>query len=289
MRPDEPPPLSVAIVCKNSERTIERTLRSVRGVAAEIVAVDSGSTDATIEILRRFGAEVIERDWLGYCRTKQLSLEHCRQPWVLCVDSDESLEPTLRDAVVEAVRRDDPRVGGYEVNRKIWWRGKPLNHAWQPERRLRLARRRIARWTGRDPHDRLELTDPAARVERLAGDLRHDSFETIAEYLRKNLAHSEMMAQTLFEEGERGSRRRLLASPIGVWFKQMFVRGAWRDGWRGWAAASATAASAMMKHMILLERSKAEREPTHADDESNTSVSSGGESAPVDALAERSP
>jgi len=197
-------PISVAIVCKNSERTIERTLSSVRELSVEIVAVDSGSTDATIDILGRYGATVIERPWEGYARTKQFAMEQCSQPWVLCLDSDESLEPRLRESIAAALRRDDPRVGGFQMNRKIWWRGAWLHHAWQPEWRLLLVRRDSAKWVGPEPHPRLELADPGLRIERLAGDLRHESFASMGEYLRKNIAHSETAAWQLFEQGARG-------------------------------------------------------------------------------------
>src|SRR5690606_18481587 len=80
-------PLSVAIVCRNNERTIGRTLESVRGMAAEIVAVDSGSTDGTIDLLEQAGARVIRSEWLGHVKTKQMALEACSQEWVLCLDS----------------------------------------------------------------------------------------------------------------------------------------------------------------------------------------------------------
>ena len=92
-------PLSVAIVCRNNDATIGRTLESVAGLAAEVVAVDSGSTDGTIPLLERHGARVIRSDWKGHVATKQMALEACVQEWVLCIDSDESLQPDLKRAV----------------------------------------------------------------------------------------------------------------------------------------------------------------------------------------------
>src|SRR4029077_4245626 len=87
--------LSVAIVCKDNAATIGRTLDSVRGLAGEIVAVDSGSTDGTIGMLDAAGARVIRSEWLGHVKTKQKAMEACTRDWVLCLDSDESLEPEL--------------------------------------------------------------------------------------------------------------------------------------------------------------------------------------------------
>src|SRR5690606_38535587 len=85
-----PPRLSVAIVCRDNIGTIGRTVESVSGLADEIVAVDSGSTDGTIELLEAAGARVLHTDWKGHVATKQMALEACGREWILCLDSDES-------------------------------------------------------------------------------------------------------------------------------------------------------------------------------------------------------
>nr|MCU0689137.1 glycosyltransferase [Phycisphaerales bacterium] len=103
--------LSVSIVCKNNEATIERTLRSVHGLAGEIVAVDSGSTDGTIAMLERYGARVYREAWQGHVRTKQRAMDLCTRGWVLHLDSDESLEPGLRASVRRALA-DERAAGG---------------------------------------------------------------------------------------------------------------------------------------------------------------------------------
>ncbi len=256
--PNEPLPLSVAIVCKNNESTIGRTLDSVRGLAREIVAVDSGSTDGTISLLRAANARIIPSEWLGHIATKQKALEACAQPWILMIDSDESVEPELARSIRTAIERDDASVGGYEVNRKVWYAGGFLEYMWQPEWRLRLARTGAAKWGGRDPHDKLALINPSGgvRTERLVGDLRHDSFVTLTDYLRAQVAHAQIAAETYRQEGRRGSYVRLLGSPVGAWVKQVVFKQAWRDGWRGLCAASGVAVATAMKHMILIERTR---------------------------------
>src|SRR5215468_6088436 len=118
-----PLPLSVSIVCRNNDRTIGRTIDSVAGLATEIVAVDSGSTDGTIPLLERHRARIIRTDWKGHVATKQMALEACTGDWVLSLDSDESLEPDLQASIREALDRNDQRAHGYEVNRKVWYRG----------------------------------------------------------------------------------------------------------------------------------------------------------------------
>ncbi len=263
------PTLAVAIVCKDNEATIARTLDSVRDLVrefrGEILAVDSGSTDSTIPLLESHNARIIRSPWLGHVKTKQLALDSCRADWVLSLDSDESLEPDLAASIRQTLARNDQSVAACELNRKVYYRGVPLNHAWQPEWRTRLVRRGLCAWGGLDPHDVLAPLSPSARVERLSGSLRHDSISTFADFLIKQAAHSRTMAASLHAAGVRSSYTRLLVSPPGAFLKQLIFKRAFLDGWPGWLAAASTAASALMKHAMLIElaRSKTRSVPDH--------------------------
>ncbi|MEZ6242683.1 MAG: glycosyltransferase family 2 protein [Phycisphaerales bacterium] len=277
-----PRDLSIAIVCKDNADTIGRVLDSVAGLADEIVAVDSGSTDATLDLLDKAGARVIDSPWLGHVKTKQLALTSCATEWVLCLDSDEPVMPDLRAAIEKCVDANDPSVVGARVNRKVWYapgerggeHGRFLNHAWQPEYRLRLVRRTRAQWTGLDPHDQLVVeTTPGTRVIDLAGTLRHDSFATFAQQLAKEVTYARLMATSLHASGVRGSRLHVLTSPPGALLKQLILKQAWRDGVPGWLAAGSTAAATLMKHLALLElthsppRPSGETGPSEAPDQ----------------------
>lgn len=249
---DTPIDLSVAIVCKDASRTIERTLESVAGWTREIVAVDSGSTDGTLALLEKAGARVVESEWLGHVRTKQKALELCAGSWVLCLDADESVGRHLRESIEAVVRADDPGTAGGKVNRKVWYRGRFLDYAWQPEWRLRLVRRGKAHWEGLDPHDKLTC-DGAGEAVELSGVLRHDSFVSFADQLAKDTGYARLMAANLHEAGVRGRVSRCLTSPIGAFCKQVFIKQAWRDGRAGWLAAIATASATLQKHAMLVE------------------------------------
>lgn len=260
MRSRVPLPLSITIVTFNNERTLPRVLASIRGLASELIVLDSGSTDGTLAMLHAESAIVVHQPWLGYVRQKQAALDRCTQHWVLHLDSDESIEPALRASIEDAVTRDDPSVAGYELNRKVWYAGRFLEHAWQPEWRLRLIRRGRARWTGDDPHDALMLLPlpGQVRIERLEGDLRHDSIPTITEFLEKAARHAATGARAQHARGRRGSILSLLVSPRAEFLKQIILRRAFLDGWRGWVAARASAAAVAMKHAALLELSRTE-------------------------------
>lgn len=249
--------LSIAMACRDNADTIEPTLQSIRDIASEIVAVDNGSTDGTIGILERYGARIVRSEWLGHVKTKQKALDLTTRTWALCLDSDESVQPDLRRSIETALEGGgDPSVAGYEVNRKVWYGGAYLDYAWQPEWRLRLVRKERCAWGGMDPHDKMMPMRRGDKVLRLQGVLRHDSFTTIEDQFRKQVAYARISAQGMVAEGDRGSYWRLLTSPPAAFLKQMVVKQAFRDGWRGWAAAATTAALAYTKHALVLERAR---------------------------------
>ncbi len=245
--------LCVPIIACNAERTIEQTIRSVMGLARRVIVVDSGSTDRTIELCRNHGAEVIEHQWHGHIKQKQLAMDHCDCTWVLSLDSDESVDDQLAEAVGRVVQADDPTIAGYQINRRVWWGDLELRHTWQPEWRTRLVRRTRARWAGYDPHDRLDVDGP---VRKLSGTIRHDAFANITELVQKQVTHGLTSAASYYELGRRGSALKLAVSPPAAVLKQLLLRHAWRDGWLGWVASFAAGVNAAVKHMRLLELSR---------------------------------
>jgi len=259
MPPAEPTPLplSVAIVCKDNQFTIERALASVADLAAEIIALDSGSTDNTKVILKNYNATIIDTPWLGHIKTKQAALNAATQPWILSLDSDESLEPDLAQSIRTTLQspNHDTLPDAYAINRKIHYRGRFLNHAWQPEYRVRLIKQGKANWGGLDPHDAL-IPIPSARTAKLVGTLRHDSFTTFTQHFHSQWKHAQTSAQSLHQQGKRASYLKLVASPPAAFLKQILIKQAFRDGYAGWLAAGTTAAGALMKHATLLELSR---------------------------------
>ena len=264
--PLPPADLSVAIVCRNNADTIGPVLDSVRGLAAQLVVVDSGSTDATMNLVQacRAWTEVVllETHWRGHIATKQLALSACTRRHALALDSDEPLTPELAASVRDACAQDLPAA---RVNRVVEYRGRLLLHCWQPEWRLRLVRTDLvadgrARWAGLDPHDKLEVP-PTTPVASLRGHLIHRSFPTFEQHLANQLKLQSVSARSLRAAGRRGSPLKLLTSPPGAFLKQLVLKSAWKDGSAGWLAAGTAAAGALMKHMILLELASTPPDP----------------------------
>lgn len=230
-----PLPLSISIVSRNEEANLRRCLGSAADLASEIVVVDSGSTDRTVAVAEEFGARVIRQQWLGYRDQKNFALDQCTGDWVLALDCDEELSPELRRSVVGFFDGAHESHDGAGFPRKVFFLGRWITHGdWYPDWKLRLARRRVARWGGSPEHDRLEVP---GRVARLQGDLHHYSFPTINRYVEKiNVFGDEFLARQL-ADGRRWSLAANVGRPLWRFFRCYVLRRGFLDGFPGlWVA-----------------------------------------------------
>ena len=221
-------PLSVVIITKNAASQLAACLESAP-IADEILVVDSGSTDGTAELAAARGARVIQKEWLGFGRQKQFAVDAARNDWVLCLDADERVSPALH-ASIEAVLAQ-PAAQAYAMPRRNRFMGRWLNHGeGYPDWSLRLFDRRHARWSDDPVHETVVADAPAGR---LAGDLLHESAETLAAYLDKQNRYTSAQAETLFKAGKRAGVAHLLLSPALRFLKFYFLRLGFLDGVAG--------------------------------------------------------
>jgi len=242
-----PFPLSLSIVSRNEEANIGRCLASASGLAAEIVVVDSGSTDRTCEIVEGFGGRVVHQSWLGYRDQKNVALSHCVQPWVLALDCDEELSPELR-ASIEAFFTDGSadKYAGAECNRKVWFMGRWIMHGdWYPDRKLRLFLREKSRWAGSPEHDYIELE---GRTLRLKGDLHHFSFPSVNRYIEKINVFADIFLERQKAAGKKWSLATNLFRPWWRFFRSYFIRRGFLDGFPGFWIAVSIAFSAFVRY-----------------------------------------
>jgi glycosyltransferase involved in cell wall biosynthesis len=248
-----PPRVSAAIVCCDEETYIEACLASV-GWCDEIVVVDSGSHDRTVELARKRASRVIHHDWPGYAAQKNFALEQTTGDWVLSLDADERCTPELRDAIRAALAADPP-VAGFEVRRHVFYLSRWIDHGgWYPDWKLRLVRRGRARWGGVDPHDKLVADGPTARLD---ADLVHLTYAGFADQIRTIQSFSDVVSGEWEREGRRFSYARALTHPP-VKFLECFVwKRGFLDGWPGFVIAAASAFYVFTKHVKLWERTHA--------------------------------
>ncbi|MBX7210891.1 MAG: glycosyltransferase family 2 protein [Verrucomicrobiaceae bacterium] len=242
-----PFPLSIAITALNEEANLARCLKSAAGLAAEIVVVDSGSTDRTLDIAREFGARAVHQDWLGHSRQKQVALDHCTQEWVLVLDCDEELSPQLRASVTAFLEGSLAKEhDGAWCSRKVWFLGRWITHGdWYPDRKLRLVRRAKARMSGDDAHDAVEVS---GATTLLAGDLHHYSFPSINRYIEKINGFADLFLQKQKAAGVRWSLTANVARPAWRFFRAYVLRRGFLDGFPGLWIAVATAFFAFVRY-----------------------------------------
>jgi len=218
-------PLSVTIITRNAGSQIEGCLASV-AFADEVVVVDSGSTDDTVQLAVRGGARVIRKEWLGFGPQKQFAVESASHDWVLCVDADERVSDALRESIVTELR--SPRGHVYSMPRCNRFLGRWLRHGeGYPDWIVRLFDRRHARWSNDAVHEKVETAEP---VVRLSGDLLHDSAETLEKYLDKQNRYTSLQAEALRSAGRSASVLQLVFSPSLRFVKFYLVRLGFLDG-----------------------------------------------------------
>ncbi len=225
--------LSAILITKNEEANIGACLESV-AFADEVVVVDSGSNDATVEIARRSGANVtVMPDWPGFGAQKQRALELASGDWVLSIDADERIPEVLRDQILAAMA--DGTCAGYRLNRLSWFLGRPMRHGgWHPDRVLRLARRGKARFSSDIVHERLLVDGP---VGDLSEPMLHYSYASVDDVLRKMRTYALASAAARRRKGVRAGLGIAIARSSFGFFKAYVLKAGFLDGKRGFVAA----------------------------------------------------
>jgi glycosyltransferase involved in cell wall biosynthesis len=250
--PAGPLPVAVALSVRNGGRTMPALLDSVEGWASRVLVFDTGSNDGTLELCRARGCDVVECEWAGTYRQRIRCLQECaNSAWILLLDSDEIVEPELRDAIAEVVSRNDPRVNGYGIRRTVFFEGAWLRHTFQPEFRTRLVRGDRARVigsgrSGEGTHERVEVDGP---VPRLRGTLRHESWADLHDFWARSSRYCIDAARS---GGEGGSVIDVMFRPIVAFTKQYILKRGFLDGRRGFLMAYMLATANLMKQITLL-------------------------------------
>jgi glycosyltransferase involved in cell wall biosynthesis len=244
--------ISAAVICRDEADRIADCLESVAW-CDEVLVVDSGSTDGTLEIARARATRVIERDWPGYAAQRDFALQQATGDWVLCLDADERCTPALRDAI-RAALASDPPLDGFAVRRHAFHLGRWIDHGgWYPDWKLRLVRRGRARGGGVEPHDRLVVEGP---VGRLAADLEHHTYRDFADHLRTVQRFSDLVSDEWVKQGRRFSLVRAVLHPPLKFVECWIWKQGFRDGWAGFAIAATSAFYVFAKHVKLWEKTR---------------------------------
>lgn len=244
------PRLSVIVITLNEEERLPGCLTSVKGLAEEMVVVDTGSRDRTIVVAEQAGARVARMEFLGDGPCKQRALELATGRWVLLLDADERVTPGLREeirGVIAGGRQED----GFWIRREVYYLGRRMRYGGLgSDAVLRLFRRDRGRCTPVKIHSRVEVE---GTVGRLKGSLEHHTVRTLVEHIAKIESYGKVRTDQLAARGRRYRLADWLRIPVEL-FLRIVVRLAFLDGARGIVYATMTAFGKWLRYARLVER-----------------------------------
>ncbi len=241
--------LSVIIITKNEADNIRACLDSVRW-ADEIIVVDSGSSDDTVDICKASGAQVyMTADWPGFGMQKNRALSHATGEWVLSLDADERVTPELRSEI-ESALNDPHGQDAFRMPRLSSFCGRYMRHSgWYPDYVTRLFHRGAARFSDDLVHESLIVN---GSVGKLRQPLLHETFHDLEELLTKINHYSTAGAQMLSEKGKSATLKKAVSHAVWAFFRTYILRAGFLDGREGFMVAVSTAESTYYRYVKLM-------------------------------------
>lgn len=238
--------LSVIIITKNEAAHIDACLGALSW-ADEIIVLDSGSEDATVQICKNHTDKVFETDWPGFGVQKQRALNKATGDWVLSIDADEIVSEQLKNEILKAISNAD--VDGFLVPRLSSYCGKQIHHGgWWPDYTPRLFHRERGRFTEATVHERIVVE---GKLGTLQNPLLHDAFVDLEEVLVKLNSYSSLGAEMQFNQGKKSSLVKAVARGFWTFIRTYLIKGAILDGGHGLMLAISNAEGTYYKYAKL--------------------------------------
>jgi len=243
--------LSVTVITLNEEKNIRECLESVAW-ADEIVVVDSGSSDRTVEIAREYTEKVYYNPWPGMNAQKIFAVKQSTHDWILNIDADERVSVEMKEFISKELEHS--RFDGYRFARKNHFLGTWLKHGgWYPDHVLRLFKRDKGKYAGIDPHDKVVIEHGTVSTTKVP--LLHYTYHSFEQYESKINSYTSVMAHAGYTAG-RGKGLLAVLTPfkaITKFFEVYIFKLGFLDGYLGLVVALASASSAFWKYAKLWE------------------------------------
>lgn len=236
--------ISATIITYNEECNLPRAIESLRCVD-EIVVIDSGSSDRTVEMAEKLGARVVESPWPGYAKQKNLAAEQASYDWILSLDADESLSEALEGEIWQ-LKKNGAQADAYTMPRMAQYLGRWIRHSgWYPDLKVRLYDRRKAHWEGEFVHEAVKVE---GRVGHLESNLLHFTCSSLSEHLKTMDRYTTLAAEQLLANGEKVTWARLALEPPWTFFRTYVLKLGFMDGVEGLAIANMAALYNFVKY-----------------------------------------
>ncbi len=249
--------ISAVIITFNEEKNIEQCLKSLSGIADEIIVLDSFSTDKTKEICKKFNVIFKQHAFDGHIQQKNRVIEAAQYNYVLSLDADEVLSKELKKSILEV--KQSLSFDSYYFNRLNYFCGKAIKHSgWYPDKKTRLWNKNKAKWGGINPHD-MVILEKNASEKYLKGNLLHYTFNSIEEHLNQINKFSTIKATVAFNNKKKTNILKILFKPTVKFFIQYIIKGGILDGFLGFVICRNSAYAEFLKQIKIKQLYKDEK------------------------------
>lgn len=239
--------LSAVVLTKNAEMHVADCLKSLNW-ADEILVIDCGSSDCTVELAQLAGAKVVYNPWPGFAAQRNFALDLCTNDWVLMIDVDERVSKALAEEIKEVLTREALRdIVGYSIPRQNYFWGRWMRGDY-PDRHFNLFRRSAGRFKDIAVHEVVELQGSTIKLKN---PLIHYPYKNLAHFVDKMNWYSTLGAQEKIRRGQSFSLLRMFSNPISAFVKMYIIKGGFRDGIPGFVFAVTYSFYTFMKYAKL--------------------------------------
>ncbi|HAO46994.1 MAG TPA: glycosyltransferase family 2 protein [Chitinophagaceae bacterium] len=241
--------ISVVIITRNEAHIIGNTLQSLQPLIRDVVVVDSGSTDDTVNLCRTFGARVIETGWHGYGINKNMGIEAAAYDWILSLDADEAIDEELKQSLQQLSLQKENEV--FTIRFKNFFCNKWIRFGeWGFDKHIRLFNRQKVKWNMAEVHENL-VFPPGVVITLLKGNILHYTVQNRLEYRQKMTGYARMNARKYFEAGRKPNFFKQYFSPVFAFVQHYIFRLGFLDGREGFVIAKTTSWYTFMKYHYL--------------------------------------
>jgi glycosyltransferase involved in cell wall biosynthesis len=241
---------SILLPTYNCEKTIEQTLASIKW-SDEILVVDSFSNDSTLDIVKEYGVNVIQHEYINSARQKNWALQYCTHDWVFQIDSDEILEEMAETIIRDAINNAGENTHCFKMSRKNHVLGKWVKYGGlYPDWEYRLFRKKYGKWWDREVHSRIVVS---GKIGILDTHLIHHGMPNISKQLSNLNRYTRYEADELKKRNIKFSFVKWILGPVYIFMRRYFLLQGFRDGWRGLFLAVYASLYIFLSHSKLLE------------------------------------
>ncbi len=244
---------SVVVITFNEADQIGNCLKSVQKISDDLIVVDSGSTDNTVQVATSCGARVIQTEWKGYGPTKNFGCDQAKYDWIICLDADESFDEQLQSEIQKLSPKEDEL---YLVQFHNFYCGQRLRFTeWKPMHKIRIFNKMVCRWNDKEVHEALEPIDHLTQV-KLKGKCLHYSYVDEKEHKEKTEKYAILSAKRWIQEDVNPGLLKRIFGPSLRFVKSYILNLGFLEGKIGFRIASINAYSVRRKIQLFDEYKK---------------------------------